>query len=74
MAGIIETVPQIAWLGKNKVWVFLFAGLMIALSGFAVARKKRALSGRPGKGESLHARPTHQFDRLVGKCCSVYYW
>lgn len=33
MAGIIETVPQITWLGKNKMWVFLFAGLMIAASG-----------------------------------------
>jgi len=33
MAGLIETVPQITWLGKNKNWVFLFAALMIALSG-----------------------------------------
>ena len=33
MAGIIETVPQITWLGKNKVWVFAFAAAMIGLSG-----------------------------------------
>ena len=42
MAGIIETVPQITWLGKNKVWVFLFAGLMIALSGIMQWRGKSA--------------------------------
>lgn len=34
MAGIIETVPQITWLGKHKSWVFLFAALMIAASGY----------------------------------------
>lgn len=33
MAGLIEAVPQITWLGKNKVWVFAFAALMIAGSG-----------------------------------------
>ena len=33
MAGLIEAVPQITWLGKNKVLVFGIAGAMIALSG-----------------------------------------
>ena len=33
MAGIIETVPHITWLGRHKVWVFAFAALMISLSG-----------------------------------------
>jgi len=42
MAGIIETVPQITWLGKNKIWVFLFAGLMIALSGLMQWRSRNA--------------------------------
>lgn len=42
MAGIIETVPQITWLGKNKVWVFLFAALMIALSGVLQWRARKA--------------------------------
>ena len=42
MAGIIETVPQITWLGKNKAWVFLFAGLMIALSGYMQWRSRNA--------------------------------
>lgn len=34
MAGLIEAVPQITWLGKHKVAVFAFAALMIAASGF----------------------------------------
>lgn len=33
MAGIIETVPQITWLGRHKIWVFAFAAFMISLSG-----------------------------------------
>ena len=33
MAGIIETVPQITWFGKHKTEIFIFAALMIALSG-----------------------------------------
>jgi len=33
MAGLIEAVPQITWLGKNKGLVFGIAALMIALAG-----------------------------------------
>ncbi len=33
MAGLIEAVPQITWLGRHKVEVFIFAALMIAASG-----------------------------------------
>jgi uncharacterized iron-regulated membrane protein len=33
MAGLIEAVPQITWLGRNKMFVFGIAGAMIALSG-----------------------------------------
>lgn len=33
MAGLIEAVPQITWLGKNKEIVFGIAAVMIALSG-----------------------------------------
>lgn len=34
MAGLIEAVPQITWLGKHKAAVFSFAALMIAASGY----------------------------------------
>ncbi len=33
MAGLIETVPQITWLGKHKIWVFAVAAVMIVSSG-----------------------------------------
>lgn len=33
MAGLIEAVPQITWMGKNKTWVFGAAALLLALSG-----------------------------------------
>lgn len=33
MAGLIEAVPQITWLGRNKELVFGIAGVMLAVSG-----------------------------------------
>lgn len=33
MAGLIETVPQITWLGKHKGIVFWVAGVLLAVSG-----------------------------------------
>lgn len=33
MAGLIDAIPQITWLGRYKVWVFAFAGIIIAVSG-----------------------------------------
>ena len=33
MAGLIEAVPQITWLGRNKVLVFSIAAAMIAVAG-----------------------------------------
>ncbi len=33
MAGLVEAVPQITWLGKHKAAVFGVAGVLLALSG-----------------------------------------
>ncbi len=33
MAGLIETVPGITWLGANKLIVFAVAGVVLAISG-----------------------------------------
>ena len=33
MAGLIEAVPQITWFGKHKTAIFVFAAIMIAVSG-----------------------------------------
>ncbi|MBI1338803.1 hypothetical protein GC169_01140 [bacterium] len=34
MAGLIEVVPQITWLGQHKETVFTVAGLLIAAAGY----------------------------------------
>jgi len=33
MAGLIEAVPQLVWLGKHKALVFAIAGVLLAVSG-----------------------------------------
>lgn len=33
MAGLIDAVPQITWLGRNKLMVFVVAGGLLAASG-----------------------------------------
>lgn len=32
--GLVSAVPQLIWLSEHKVPLFIFAGVMIALSGF----------------------------------------
>lgn len=60
MAGIIEAVPQITWLGKHKIWVFAFAALMIALSG-AMQWRARTM---PCPADPAKARACAQARRL----------
>ena len=59
MAGIIETVPQITWLGKNKVWVFLFAAVMIVASGFIQWRGRNAPCPTDSKKAQACMRTRH---------------
>jgi hypothetical protein len=33
MAGLIEAVPQITWIGKHKTAVFAVAGILLVVSG-----------------------------------------
>ncbi|HBR68056.1 MAG TPA: hypothetical protein DEA55_01635 [Rhodospirillaceae bacterium] len=33
LAGLVSAVPQIVWLSEHKVALFIFAGLMLLLSG-----------------------------------------
>jgi hypothetical protein len=33
LAGVVSTVPQLVWLSEHKVALFIFAGLMLAVSG-----------------------------------------
>ena len=33
VAGLVSTVPQLIWLSEHKVGLFIFAGIMLTLSG-----------------------------------------
>ncbi|WP_353255958.1 hypothetical protein [Hyphomonas sp.] len=33
MAGLVEAVPQITWIGKHKTAVFALAGILLVISG-----------------------------------------
>jgi hypothetical protein len=33
MAGLVSNVPQLIWFSKHKVEIFIFAGIMLMLSG-----------------------------------------
>lgn len=35
VAGLVSAVPQIVWLSEHKVALFIFAGIMLALSGIS---------------------------------------
>jgi hypothetical protein len=35
LAGVVSTVPQLVWLSEHKVGLFIFAGIMLGLSGTA---------------------------------------
>ena len=34
MASVVISVPQIVWLSEHKLGVFIFAGVMLSISGF----------------------------------------
>ncbi len=35
VAGLVSAIPQLVWLSEHKVPLFIFAGLMLALSGIS---------------------------------------
>ena len=34
MASLVSSVPQIVWFSEHKLGVFIFAGMMLSISGF----------------------------------------
>lgn len=60
MAGLIEAVPQITWLGKHKTAVFAFAAMMIAASGFMQWRARNL----PCPADPAQARACQRARRL----------
>jgi hypothetical protein len=42
LASVISAVPQLAWLSEHKIPLFIFAGLMLVLSGVSAYRNRNA--------------------------------
>jgi hypothetical protein len=42
LASVVTAVPQLIWLSEHKIPLFIFSGCMVALSGIAVYRKRKA--------------------------------
>jgi hypothetical protein len=41
MASLVTAVPQLVWISEHKIPLFVFAGLMLCLSGFATYWNRR---------------------------------
>jgi hypothetical protein len=41
MATLVSAVPQLVWISEHKIPLFVFAGLMLCLSGFATYWNRR---------------------------------
>lgn len=42
LAGLVTAVPQLIWLSEHKVGVFIAAGLMLAVAGWALWKQRNA--------------------------------
>jgi hypothetical protein len=42
LASLITAVPQLIWISEHKIPLFVFAGLMLALSAISTYRNRRA--------------------------------
>jgi hypothetical protein len=42
MAGVISAMPQLVFLSEHKLALFVFAGLMLALTGLSIYRNRHA--------------------------------
>lgn len=40
VAGLVSSVPQLIWLSEHKIWVFMFSGLLLIISGVALYKTK----------------------------------
>jgi len=40
VAGLVSSVPQLIWLSEHKIWVFIFSGLLLIISGLALYKTK----------------------------------
>src|SRR5690242_4610813 len=42
LASVVTAIPQLVWLSEHKIQLFVFAGVMLALSGTSAYRNRNA--------------------------------
>lgn len=62
MIGLVSAVPQLVWLSEHKVQLFIFAGVMLSLSGILRYRNRNA----PCPADPLKAEACARLRRISG--------
>ena len=62
MIGLVSAVPQLVWLSEHKVPLFIFAGIMLSLSGLLRYRNRNA----PCPADPLRAKACARLRRISG--------
>lgn len=62
MIGLVSAVPQLVWLSEHKVQLFIFAGVMLSLSGILRYRNRNA----PCPADPLKAKACARLRRISG--------
>ncbi len=66
MAGLITAVPQLVWVSEHKIPLFIFAGIMLVLSGITRYLSRNA----PCPADPVQARMCTRLRRLsLGVFC-----
>ena len=62
MIGLVSAVPQLIWLSEHKIPLFIFAGVMLSLSGILRYRNRNA----PCPADPLQAKACARLRRISG--------
>lgn len=61
MASLVTTVPQVVWLSEHKGLLFMFAGMMLVISGVTTYLNRRA----PCPADPTQAKSCRRMRRFV---------
>ena len=62
MIGLVSAVPQLVWLSEHKIPLFIFAGVILSLSGILRYRNRNA----PCPADPLKAKACARLRRISG--------
>lgn len=72
LAGVVSAVPQLIWLSEHKIGLFIFAGVMLTVSGLSrYATRNAPCPADPQKAKAC-AR-TRRFSFYVFACSLTLY-